>query len=244
MPRVSRAVGLLFASFVLVATIRSAAAAEPGDAKARYISGQSHYNLNEFAEALQDFKEAYRLHPDPAFLFNIAQCERQLGDFDEAIKFYRSYLRNKPDATNAREVQRKIEELKGLADAKRKSSEGAPHSVIPPATPPPEPAHAPPPAPIAPLTPPPAAVASPPSPPGPNLAPPPEVAATTTTTTSAPGVDLTATPTAPEGAPIYKQWWFWTGAGALVVGAVVVAIVATSGSAAAPSSPLGNKKVF
>ena len=44
------------------------------EAKARYTTGQSHYNLNEFQEALQDFKEAYRLFPDPVFLFN--------GDFN------------------------------------------------------------------------------------------------------------------------------------------------------------------
>src|SRR6516164_1230338 len=121
------------------------------------MSGQSHYNLNEFAEALQDFKEAYRLHPDPAFLFNIAQYERQLGDLDEAIKFYRSYLRNKPDATNAKEVQKKIDELKGLSDAKRKSKESAPAGVTAPSTspPPPDASHAvaPPPAPVTPLTP-------------------------------------------------------------------------------------------
>src|SRR5579862_3647758 len=126
---------LLLAILAITATGRTARAAEPGDAKARYMSGQSHYNLNEFAEALQDFKEAYRLHPDPAFLFNIAQCERQLGELDEAIKFYRSYLRNKPDASNAREVQKKIDELRALAEAKTKARDGAPTSVIPPTTP-------------------------------------------------------------------------------------------------------------
>jgi hypothetical protein len=220
-----------------------------GDAKARYMSGQSHYNLNEFAEALQDFKEAYRLHPDPAFLFNIAQCERQLGDLDEAIKFYRSYLRNKPDASNAKEVQKKIDELKGLSDAKRKSKEGAPQSVIAPTTSPPpvdtSRTTAPPPAPVAPLTPPPAAGASTPAPapaPAPNLSPSPEASTSAASTT--PGADLTAKPSGDEGEPIYKQWWLWAGVGAVVVGAVVVAIVASGGSASAPSSPLGNKKVF
>jgi hypothetical protein len=233
---------------VVTAWSGGARADSGGDAKARYMSGQSHYNLNEFAEALQDFKEAYRLHPDPAFLFNIAQCERQLGDFDEAIKFYRSYLRNKPEATNAKEVQKKIDELKGLSEAKRKSKEGAPQSVIAPTTAPPpmDASHstAPPPAPVAPLTPPPASASPSPAPtpaPVPNLAPPPEAATSTTSTT--PGADLTAKPSG-EGEPIYKQWWLWAGVGAVVVGAVVVAIVASGGAASAPSSPLGNKKVF
>ena len=244
MPTRSRVAGLVLV--LVVAVCNGTASADGGDAKARYMSGQSHYNLNEFSEALQDFKEAYRLHPDPAFLFNIAQCERQLGDFDEAIKFYRSYLRNKPDATNAKEVQKKIDELRGLSEAKRKSKEGAPQSVIAPSTAPPPVERAcaaraaPPPAASAP---PPAVSAPPPAPvaPPPNLTAPPEAAATTSST---PGADLTAKRTADEGEPLYKQWWFWAGAGAIVVGAVVVAIVATSGAASAPSSPLGNKKVF
>jgi tetratricopeptide (TPR) repeat protein len=238
--------GLFFGLAWLVVASGSARA-DGADAKARYMSGQSHYNLNEFAEALQDFKEAYRLHPDPAFLFNIAQCERQLGDFDEAIKFYRSYLRNKPDAGNAKEVQKKIDELKVLSEGKRKSKEGAPAGVTAPSTtPPPADTHAPPPVPpVAPLSPPPPAAAAPanapPPAPVPDLSP---STAAATTSTSAPGADLTAKADTGEGAPIYKQWWFWAGAGAVVVGAVVVAIVATSGSASAPSSALGNKKVF
>ncbi len=231
---------------VLALVVAGSARADGGDAKARYMSGQSHYNLNEFSEALQDFKEAYRLHPDPAFLFNIAQCERQLGEFDEAIKFYRSYLRNKPDASNAREVQRKIDELKGLSEAKRKSKEGAPQSVIPPTTmaPPPPVEPSPPPvaapAPVVPLAPPPAP--SPPSAPAPA----PETPAPSAP--AAPGVDLSASGAqSPQGSndePIYKKWWLWAGVGAVVVGVVVIAVVASSGSASAPSSGLGNQKVF
>lgn len=249
MPTRSRVAGLCLLSVLVIAGWGSVARADGGDAKARYMSGQSHYNLNEFADALQDFKEAYRLHPDPAFLFNIAQCERQLGDFDEAIKFYRSYLRNKPDASNAKEIQKKIDELKSLSEAKRKSKEGAPQSVIAPSTTPPpidsSPAVVPPPAPAPPL---PAASAPPPLPapsspppapePAPSLTPRPEATAV------APGADLVAKPAASEDKPIYKQWWLWAGAGAVVVGAVVAAVVLSSGSASAPSSPLGNQKVF
>lgn len=247
--RPSLSIAVLFAAFIVAAPGR-ARAAEPGDAKARYMSGQNHYNLNEFSEALQDFKEAYRLHPDPAFLFNIAQCERQLGDFDEAIKFYRSYLRNKPDASNAREVQKKIDELKALSEAKRKSKEGAPQSVIPPTTQPaeitaPPRAVEPPVAPVAPLTPPPTASPSPASSAAAAAAPAPSLTPNATATPATPGVDLTASSTsASSDEPIYKKWWLWAGAGAVVVAIVVVAIVASSGSASAPSSPLGNQKVF
>jgi hypothetical protein len=102
------------------------------EAKARYTTGQSHYNLNEFQEALQDFKEAYRLFPDPVFLFNVAQCERQLGNLDEAIRFYRSYLRNKPKAPNRQEVVRRIDEMQAAIDAKKLASEKPPLNLVPP----------------------------------------------------------------------------------------------------------------
>jgi hypothetical protein len=44
--------------------------------------------------------------------------------------------------------------------------------------------------------------------------------------------------------PIYRKWWFWAGAGAVVVGLGVLAAVAMSGGSGPPSSNLGNQKVF
>ncbi len=45
-----------------------------------FKKGTSHFNLGEYRQALADFKAAYRLHEDPNFLFNIAQCHRLLGE--------------------------------------------------------------------------------------------------------------------------------------------------------------------
>jgi len=236
----------LAAATLLGAGVARAGDPAPSDAKARYLSGQSHYNLNEFAEALQDFKEAYRLRPDPAFLFNIAQCERQLGNLEEAIKFYRSYLRNKPDAGNKREIERKIEELKGLIDAKKKATTGSPQAVLPPSTVDdsttartPEP---PPPAPIQAPTP------TPPEPPTPTATTPASAPALDSTPKhDTPGVDLTAhPPEASAGAakPIYRQWWLWAGAGAVLVGLGILTAVALSGGPSPPASALGTHKVF
>jgi hypothetical protein len=93
------------------------------EAKARFVSGQSHYNLNEFSEALLDFKEAYRLYPDPVFLYNLGQCERQLEHDEEAIRFYRSFLRERPKASNRQEVLHKIEELETAQKNKQAEAE-------------------------------------------------------------------------------------------------------------------------
>jgi tetratricopeptide (TPR) repeat protein len=80
-------------------------------ARQYYDSGIKHYNLSEYKEALSDFKDAYRLRPDPAFLFNIAQCLRQLGDFSGAANSYRAYRREVPDSPHRGEVDRLIQEM-------------------------------------------------------------------------------------------------------------------------------------
>ncbi|HJX54213.1 MAG TPA: tetratricopeptide repeat protein [Polyangia bacterium] len=80
-------------------------------ARAEYETGVRHFDLSEFDEALTAFKNAYRAKPDPAFLFNIAQCHRKLGRIDDAITFYQTYLRRAPDARNREEVEQRIAEL-------------------------------------------------------------------------------------------------------------------------------------
>jgi hypothetical protein len=62
-----------------------------------------------------------------------------------------------------------------------------------------------------------------------------------------PALDLSAQPTeAPsEARPIYKTWWFWTGAAVVVAGAVTTAVlVARQGGSNVPGTPLGNHGVF
>jgi tetratricopeptide (TPR) repeat protein len=81
------------------------------EARKHYAEGVKHYDLAEYEEALREFKEAYRAADDPAFLFNTAQCYRKLGDVQEAITFYRNYLRKAPASPNRAEVERRIAEL-------------------------------------------------------------------------------------------------------------------------------------
>jgi tetratricopeptide (TPR) repeat protein len=216
------------------------------EAKARYTTGQSHYNLNEFQDALREFKEAYRLYPDPAFLFNAAQCERQLGHSEEAIQFYRSYLRNAPKAPNRQEVEHRIEELQGNLEAKKAAAPAVVETPAVPAPPtsPPEPEAAPSvaanpaekqeaPAPVVPS-------ASPVVPVGESERPPsvlpeqrPELVSEPSKTDN------------PTGTSFYQRWWFWTGVGIAAAGiGLGVYVLSGSKSSPAPSSHLGTKTVF
>jgi tetratricopeptide (TPR) repeat protein len=133
-PSLWRAAGVLV--FVPASQLPCPADAVSGDskqeAKAHFREAQKHYNLSEFSEALLEFKEAYRLQPDPVFLYNIGQCERQLGHLEEASRFYRSYLRESPKAANRQEVERKIDEIDETLKAQEKSESTA---VAPPPQP-------------------------------------------------------------------------------------------------------------
>jgi tetratricopeptide (TPR) repeat protein len=89
-------------------------------AREAYQRGIEHYNLNEFTPALEAFREAYRNYNDASFLFNIGQCQRQLGDKQNAILSYKAYLRESPNAPNRPEVQQMIVTLESaLHDEQR-----------------------------------------------------------------------------------------------------------------------------
>jgi tetratricopeptide (TPR) repeat protein len=83
-------------------------------AKALFAEGNEHYNLGEFAPALERYKLAYRVKPLSAFQFNIAQCHRKLGQYPDAIAMYQAYLVGVPNAQNRATVESLIAETKKL----------------------------------------------------------------------------------------------------------------------------------
>src|SRR5205809_1023084 len=92
---------------LLLAPVAAGAASNEAQARALSKVGQKAYDLGQFDVALKSFSEAFRMKDLPGFLFNIAQCHRQLGDFDQAVFFYRRYLDRAPNgslAQNARDL--------------------------------------------------------------------------------------------------------------------------------------------
>ena len=223
-----RSCGLVLLGLLLLAP--PALAGEEGKslAKARFSAGMKHYNLGEFKEALVDFREGYRNYQEPVFLFNMAQCQRQLGDFDGAIFSYRSYLRAKPDAPNRADVEERIREMEQAQQ--RKIQQGAPTGVEPPkGQPRPVPMGVTP-APTTPLgsSPPPATT-------GPAAGP-----AQTPAPTVAPAAVEPQAPGA-TAQPIYKKWWLWTIVGGVVLAGAGVGVgVAVGSGENIYSSDLGN----
>lgn len=187
-------------------------------AKVKFESGARHFDLSEYQEALADFKDAYRLKPDPAFLYNIAQCHRRLGQTEDAIAFYQSYLRRAPDAKNRDEVERRIHELEGLRAAPSGAAPAPSNERAgsePPAFQPDNSA---------------VPVAQPPAPaPALDLA------------------SSSASPSSPSSpaTPLYTRWWFWSAVGvAALASATTIIIMATRDPTQVPSSGLGAQKAL
>ena len=111
----------LIAVCCVLAIFEGVAAADKESARTAYKLGIQHYNLAEYRDALDAFKEAYRQFEEPALLFNIGQCHRQLGDRQQAITFFRTYLREVPEAENRDEVKRLMATLEQEQAAERAS---------------------------------------------------------------------------------------------------------------------------
>jgi tetratricopeptide (TPR) repeat protein len=121
-------------SLVLVAALVGSAERVRADesqnkAMEHFREGRKLYQISDYRAALQEFKRAFLFKEDPVFLFNIAQCHRQLGEREEALTFYRRYVAAAPEAQNRAQVEKIIHELQGAR------SPAAPEPA-PPAPPP------------------------------------------------------------------------------------------------------------
>jgi tetratricopeptide (TPR) repeat protein len=126
---------------VLLMCLARASAAWAGDVKAAeaaYAQGSRLYQLGAYDKALEAFKQAYVLNPAPQYMLRMAQCNRQLGQYEVAIDFYEKYLTLVPfvDDNQLKAIEESIRQLKAeiveekvraaeqaAADAKRQEAE-------------------------------------------------------------------------------------------------------------------------
>lgn len=79
--------------------------ATAAEAQRAYQRGLKHYNLSQWQAALEAFQAAYLAKPDPALLFNIGQCQRQLADYRNAANSFRAFLREQPNIAATQQTQ-------------------------------------------------------------------------------------------------------------------------------------------
>ena len=123
---------LLRLSLVVSIIVASGRLAHADDATAKrhFDAAAKAYNLQRFDEALTEFRAAYQERADPALLFNIAQAQRQLGQYDAAARSYRAYLHEQPDAPNRDDVAHWITEMDEAA--RKQLAATAPPAASPP----------------------------------------------------------------------------------------------------------------
>jgi hypothetical protein len=216
--RLARSFGLAsLLAFVVAATSTAPAwADDAADAKTHYQKATAHYAVGEYHDAAMEYEAAYKAKQDPALLYNAAQSHRLANDNQKALLLYKNIVKLYPTSKYAGESKDRIEKLE-QAIATTQSPPNQPAPVMLGASP----AAAPPATPVQPLAPP--APAAQPVP----AAPPPLA------TTSAPAATVTATAPPPaEDKPLYQRWWFWAGAGVIVVGAIAGIALATSSTTA------------
>lgn len=107
-----RTVLLTFALAVASVSTSSVAASDQArDARALFDRAQKTYDRGEIAAALALYLQAYETKALPGFLFNIAQCHRQLRNYERASFYFKRYLALAPATPNAPVVRDLIAEV-------------------------------------------------------------------------------------------------------------------------------------
>jgi tetratricopeptide (TPR) repeat protein len=98
-------------------------------ARQHYETAVQFYDLGRFEDAIREFESAYAAKQDPAFLYNLAQSFRRLGDSKRALELYKNFLLRMPETPKRAEVERRIESLQELVDQAAARNATAPQSV-------------------------------------------------------------------------------------------------------------------
>jgi tetratricopeptide (TPR) repeat protein len=104
---------------LVLASLGARPAFADGNAKAKqlYDEGFRHFNVAEYPQAIESWKQAYLISKKPLLLFNIAQAYRLSGDCKQAMTFYDNYQNSETSIKNQDELDQAIAACKA-ADAK------------------------------------------------------------------------------------------------------------------------------
>jgi tetratricopeptide (TPR) repeat protein len=84
------------------------------DAKyqARIDAGRKAYARGDYEGAIEEFKAAFDLKPNPGALYNIAKSYEKMARYEEAIEHFQQYLDLDPKASDRADVEETIKRLK------------------------------------------------------------------------------------------------------------------------------------
>ena len=200
---------------LFIALLASDVGARPG--QALFERAQASFSQGRFDEARADYQAAYDVEPLPAFLFNIAQCYRNMGDYERAQLYFHRYTVREPRGPNRPAAERLAAEMSKLAEARR--HELAAES--PTGEPSPAPSGA-------------SATTQP-------LTPPPDQAAGDRQT-SLLAVRDSGQPAPDSSPPFYRRGWFWAGVGGVVLlGAAAAALTLSTDQPQGTLAPIDTR---
>lgn len=128
--RIAAALGLV----LMLLTGGVARAEDPDAAAARqhYKAATGHFAVGEFADAAAEYEAAFKLHQDPALLFNAAQSRRLAGDNQKALVLYKNFLHLYPSSPNIPVVREQIDKLQEVVAAEAKAKTSPPTNTVEP----------------------------------------------------------------------------------------------------------------
>jgi tetratricopeptide (TPR) repeat protein len=89
-------------------------------AKRHYENGAEYYAQSDYSAALEEFKKADALMPNPKLKFNIGRCYEGMGKLGEAIAAYKLYLKQSTDEKERSLVELRIKNLEKRIDSSAK----------------------------------------------------------------------------------------------------------------------------
>jgi tetratricopeptide (TPR) repeat protein len=115
--------------------------ADAAQARAHYEKGRSYFQVGDYRKALEEFQAAHIEQNDVAYIYNVAECHRLLGQPKEALIFYRRFIRMAPANHPSRpDAERRIAELEPATAPAAPPPPAGRQAVAPPPAPLPPPA--------------------------------------------------------------------------------------------------------
>lgn len=108
--------------------------ADLAEARAAFEHGQELFISGDYSAAAKAFKEAYEIRPFPQFLFNVGASYEKLGDYEKAVFFYERYVQTAGQASDTRDVKKRIKVLKGELSRQKEATAPATQPGETPAT--------------------------------------------------------------------------------------------------------------
>lgn len=83
------------------------------EARTFFLRGVTMFRRRQYEAAMQAFTAAYRFAPLPEVVYNLAVTAERLESKQDAVDYYREYLRLRPSAPDRGRVERDIARLRG-----------------------------------------------------------------------------------------------------------------------------------